>query len=134
MYHDDGICFSAVVPHHVKLNQILKNWFEKIKTIKTIKLQCRGWGTDLVPPHMSQIYNQQMTLAEQVDICVHNQIQIQIQIYIQPNTSTRTNTNTNTNLWTLVWSDEAKLQTLITVNCHKYKYKIVTNTDTNCKH
>jgi len=27
--------------------------------------KCRGWGTDLVPPHMSQIYNQQMTLAEQ---------------------------------------------------------------------
>merc|ERR1712106_627304 len=25
----------------------------------------RGWGTDLVPPHMSQIYNQQMTLHEQ---------------------------------------------------------------------
>ena len=31
------------------------------------QFQCRGWGTDLVPPHMSQIYNQQMTLAEQVD-------------------------------------------------------------------
>merc|ERR1719431_1432071 len=25
----------------------------------------RGWGTDLVPPHMSQIYNQQMNLHEQ---------------------------------------------------------------------
>ena len=33
-------------------------------------LQCRGWGTDLVPPHMSQIYNQQMTLAEQVMIMI----------------------------------------------------------------
>ena len=27
--------------------------------------QCRGWGTDLVPPHMSQIYNQQINLHEQ---------------------------------------------------------------------
>ena len=27
--------------------------------------QCRGWGTDLVAPHMSQIYNQQMNLHEQ---------------------------------------------------------------------
>ena len=34
------------------------------------RLQCRGWGTDLVPPHMSQIYNQQMTLAEQVKIMI----------------------------------------------------------------
>ena len=27
--------------------------------------QCRGWGTDLVPPYMSQIYSQQLNLHEQ---------------------------------------------------------------------
>jgi hypothetical protein len=28
-------------------------------------VQCRGWGTDLVPPYMSQIYSQQLNLHEQ---------------------------------------------------------------------
>ena len=27
-------------------------------------LQCRGWGTDLVPPHMSDLYHKQMELHE----------------------------------------------------------------------
>ena len=27
--------------------------------------QSRGWGTDLVPPYMSQIYSQQLNLHEQ---------------------------------------------------------------------
>ena len=47
------------------------SWASESQTIRQSqswsKLQCRGWGTDLVPPHMSQIYNQQMTLAEQVE-------------------------------------------------------------------
>merc|ERR550519_3139334 len=42
-------------------------WYQEVIELRkaATDYKCRGWGTDLVPPHMSQIYNQQMTLAEQ---------------------------------------------------------------------
>lgn len=42
-------------------------WYQEVielrKTANDYK--CRGWGTDLVPPHMSQIYSEQISLHEQ---------------------------------------------------------------------
>jgi len=42
-------------------------WYQEVIELRkqANDYKCRGWGTDLVPPHMSQIYNQQMNLHEQ---------------------------------------------------------------------
>lgn len=42
-------------------------WYQEVIELRKAAndYKCRGWGTDLVPPHMSQIYNQQMNLHEQ---------------------------------------------------------------------
>merc|ERR1711892_537125 len=42
-------------------------WYQEVIELRKAAndYKCRGWGTDLVPPHMSQIYTQQMNLHEQ---------------------------------------------------------------------
>jgi len=42
-------------------------WYQEVIELRKAAndYKCRGWGTDLVPPHMSQIYNQQINLHEQ---------------------------------------------------------------------
>lgn len=52
--------------------------FHQVPTIKSIRIpkilfiiseyyfQHRGWGTELVPQHIAELYNKQMTLWEQV--------------------------------------------------------------------
>merc|ERR1719193_701198 len=42
-------------------------WYKEVQELRKVAndYKCRGWGTDLVPPHMSQIYTQQLNLHEQ---------------------------------------------------------------------
>lgn len=42
-------------------------WYKEVQELRKVAndYKCRGWGTDLVPPHMSQIYSQQLNLHEQ---------------------------------------------------------------------
>jgi len=42
-------------------------WYQEVIELRKAAndYKCRGWGTDLVPPHMSHIYNQQINLHEQ---------------------------------------------------------------------
>merc|ERR1712106_842274 len=42
-------------------------WYQEVIELRKAAndYKCRGWGTDQVPPHMSQIYNQQINLHEQ---------------------------------------------------------------------
>jgi hypothetical protein len=42
-------------------------WYQEVIQLRkqANDYKCRGWGTDLVPPHMNQLYNQQIHLYEQ---------------------------------------------------------------------